>query len=175
MSEPLHPEDPSGRAPGAPNSPPQAPGPVPGRPDRPAGQEGLSVPPDDRPDEPPVPHEVPRLQHPTKGRRLVKPPATPAPALTAQQRLPLLDTWRRSGLPAGDFAPPVGVSRHTLYDWKRRFEADGPAGLVDRPRGEPGCEARRVRLPEKASCAGDGRGARRAWPGWTGRTRPRSG
>jgi transposase InsO family protein len=49
----------------------------------------------------------------------------------------LLDTWRRSGLPAADFAPLVGVSKHTLYDWKRRFEADGPAGLMDKPRGAP--------------------------------------
>jgi hypothetical protein len=37
--------------------------------------------------------------------------------LTATQRLLLLDTWLRSGLPAGDFAPLVGVSKHTLYLW----------------------------------------------------------
>jgi transposase len=49
----------------------------------------------------------------------------------------LLDTWRRSGLPARDFAPLVGVSRHTLYAWKKKFEAEGPAGLMDRPRGGP--------------------------------------
>jgi transposase InsO family protein len=49
----------------------------------------------------------------------------------------LLDTWLRSGLPAGDFAALVGMSKHTLYDWKRKFQADGPAGLVDRPRGGP--------------------------------------
>lgn len=71
-----------------------------------------------------------------RGRRLVK-PAEPTPALTAQQRLLLLDTWRRSGLPAGDFAALVGLSKHTLYDWKRKFAADGPGGLMDRPRGGP--------------------------------------
>jgi transposase len=49
----------------------------------------------------------------------------------------LLDTWRRSGLPAGDFAPLVGISRHTLYAWKKRFETEGPAGLDDKPRGGP--------------------------------------
>jgi hypothetical protein len=102
MSVPLHPEDPSGRVPEIPTSPPQAPGPVPGRPDRTVGPEDLSPP----PDVPPVPHDVPRLQHPSKGRRLVKPPSAPTPTLTAHQRLLLLDTWRRSGLPAGDFAPP---------------------------------------------------------------------
>ena len=63
--------------------------------------------------------------------------------MTAQQRL-LLDAWRRSGLPAGDFAPLVGISRHTLYDWRRRFEADGPAGIQDKPRGSR-CGSR---LPE---------------------------
>jgi transposase InsO family protein len=38
-------------------------------------------------------------------------------------------------LPAGEFAPLVGVSKHTLYAWQKRFAADGPAGLLDRPRG----------------------------------------
>jgi hypothetical protein len=57
--------------------------------------------------------------------------------MTAEQRLLLLDTWLRSGLPAADFAALVGLSKHTLYDWKRKFQAEGPAGLVDRPRGSP--------------------------------------
>jgi transposase InsO family protein len=67
---------------------------------------------------------------------LAKPVAKPD-ALTPEQRLLLLDTWLRSGLPAGDFATMVGVSKHTLYAWKKRFEAQGPAGLMDRPRGGP--------------------------------------
>ena len=54
--------------------------------------------------------------------------------LTAEQRLLLLDTWLRSKLPAKDFAPLVGISAHTLYDWKKKFEAEGPAGLEDKPR-----------------------------------------
>jgi transposase InsO family protein len=67
----------------------------------------------------------------------------PAP-LTPEQRLLLLDTWRRSGLPAGDFAALVGVSKHTLYAWKHKFEQEGPAGLMDKPHGQkPGS-----RLPE---------------------------
>ena len=88
--------------------------------------------------------ELPRLQTPKRGRRLARPQPTPAAPLTAEQRLLILDTWRRSGLPAGDFAPLVGLSKYTLYDWKRRFEADGPAGLEDRPRGAPAGS----RLPE---------------------------
>jgi transposase InsO family protein len=74
----------------------------------------------------------------------VKKPQEPQPALTAEQRLLLLDTWKRSGLPAGDFSALVGLSKHTLYGWKRRFETEGPAGLMDRPRGGP----RGSRLPE---------------------------
>jgi transposase InsO family protein len=77
-----------------------------------------------------------------RGRRLV--PVAEARRLaerstmSATQRLLVLDTWSRSGLPAGDFAPLVGVSKHTLYAWKQRFEAAGPGGLMDRPRGAPG-------------------------------------
>jgi transposase InsO family protein len=55
--------------------------------------------------------------------------------LTPQQRLLVLDSWTRSGLPAGDFAPLVGISKHTLYAWKKRFQEQGPAGLTDQPRG----------------------------------------
>ena len=58
-------------------------------------------------------------------------------ALTPEQRLLVLDAWLRSGLPAGDFAPLVGDSKHTLYAWKKRFDTQGPAGLLDQPRGGP--------------------------------------
>jgi transposase InsO family protein len=57
-------------------------------------------------------------------------------SLSPTQRLLLLDTWRRSGLPAGDFAALTGLSKHTLYAWKKRFDAEGPAGLMDAPRGQ---------------------------------------
>jgi transposase InsO family protein len=78
-----------------------------------------------------------------RGRRLVQPQAKPQP-LTPQQRLLLLDTWQRSGLPAGDFAALVGLSKHTLYTWKKKFDREGPAGLLDQPRGGPSGS----RLPE---------------------------
>jgi transposase InsO family protein len=48
-----------------------------------------------------------------------------------------LDTGQRSGLPAGDFAALVGLSKHTRYAWQRRFDTQGPAGLLDQPRGGP--------------------------------------
>ena len=47
----------------------------------------------------------------------------------------ILDSWLRSKLPAGDFAPLVGISKHTLYLWKKRFSQHGPAGLAEHPRG----------------------------------------
>jgi hypothetical protein len=73
----------------------------------------------------------------------VRKDATAQP-LTGQQRLLLPDAWRRSGLPAGDFAPLVGVSKQTPYAWNRKFQQDGPAGLEGGPRGGPAGS----RLPE---------------------------
>ena len=55
-------------------------------------------------------------------------------SFTAVQRLLLLDSWRRSGLPAGDFATLIGISKHTLYLWKKLFDEHGPAGLIAAPR-----------------------------------------
>jgi transposase InsO family protein len=81
---------------------------------------------------PPPPLAGPGRSRP-QGRRLV-PPGPAAPPLTPEQRLLLLDTWQRSGLPAADFAALVGVSKHTLYAWKLKFATDGPAGLLDAPK-----------------------------------------
>ena len=87
---------------------------------------------------------LPRLRPMRKGRRLVRKEEPTPSSLTPEQRLLLLDTWRRSGLSARDFAALVGVSRHTLYGWKRKFSQYGPEGLIDRPRGGP----RGSRLPD---------------------------
>jgi transposase InsO family protein len=101
-------------------------------------------PPQEADDDAMPPPQPPPLRRVPRGRRLASSAAEAAAPLTAEQRLLLLDSWRRSGLPAGDFAPLVGISKHTLYDWKRRFEAEGPAGLQDKPRGS----RRGSRLPE---------------------------
>ena len=69
-----------------------------------------------------------------KARGLVKPDEVRL-AFSPHERLLILDTWQRSGLPAGDFAPLVGISKHTLYLWKKRFAQHGPAGLMEQPRG----------------------------------------
>ena len=88
---------------------------------------------------------IPRLMGGRRrGPRLAKPqPIGKSPTLTPEQRLLVLDTWRRSGLPASDFADLVGMSKHTLYSWKARFEKEGPAGLMDKPKGQKGS-----RLPD---------------------------
>ena len=74
-------------------------------------------------------------RRPPKGKQLRSPEDARRQAFTPQQRLLLLDTWRRSGLPGKDFAALVGLSKHTLYKWSQLFEKQGPAGLMDQPRG----------------------------------------
>jgi hypothetical protein len=54
--------------------------------------------------------------------------AEPPPrSLTPQDRVLLLDMWQRSRLTARAFGALVGVSKHTLFEWKKRFERSGPA------------------------------------------------
>jgi transposase InsO family protein len=92
----------------------------------------------------PVPAPARGPRRPPKGRQLRRPEDTPRHTFTPQQRLLLLDTWRRSGLPGQDFASLVGLSKHTLYKWKQLFDQQGPAGLLDQVRGAPAGS----RLPE---------------------------
>jgi len=74
-----------------------------------------------------------------KTARIVTPQQQEEAKLTPEQRLLMLDTWQRSGLPAGDFGDLVGVSKHTLYAWKKRFDELGPGGLVNQPRRQRTC------------------------------------
>ncbi len=85
--------------------------------------------------EPEIEPRLPLRSGAGRGRRLVRKEDQPRVVLTGAQRLLLLDTWRRSQLPAGDFAALVGMSKHSLYVWKKRFDQEGPAGLADQPRG----------------------------------------
>ncbi len=86
----------------------------------------------------------PNLKARPRRGRLLKPEDARGLNFTPEQRLMILDTWQRSKLPAGDFAPLVGLSKHTLYAWKKRFDREGPGGLVDHPRGS----VKGSRLPE---------------------------
>jgi transposase InsO family protein len=84
------------------------------------------------------PFAWPALPPRTRRRqRALSKPITKEQTLKPEQRLLLLDTWKRSGLPAGDFAALVGISKHTLYSWKKKFAEEGPAGLMDKPKGGP--------------------------------------
>src|SRR5918993_3611490 len=56
---------------------------------------------------------------------------TPAPVAT-RARIVL---WRAEGRQKKEIAAMAGVSRPTVDLWLKRYEADGIAGLIDRPRG----------------------------------------
>ena len=87
------------------------------------------LPPEERPEAPGEmrgspqanPEGAPRLTGRKRGpRALVKPEARDK-TLSAEERLLVLDTWKRSGLPASEFAAMVGLSPPTLYIWRRKF------------------------------------------------------
>ena len=63
--------------------------------------------------------------------------ARPAASLTPEQRL-LLDSWRRSGLPAGDFGPLVGVSKHPCTPGTASWKRKAPPGWRISPAAGPG-------------------------------------
>jgi hypothetical protein len=115
MSVPFRPSDPPGRRVPTTADPPDVtpqrcpPGPEPSAMADDEESEGEDVPAEALDDPPADAQGPPRSSRPrrsSRGRRLAPASEAPAPGLTAEQRLLLLDAWRRSGLPAGDFAPP---------------------------------------------------------------------
>jgi transposase len=64
-------------------------------------------------------------------RELTNDSDTPAPVAT-RARIVL---WRADGRQKKEIAALAGVSRPTVDLWLKRYEADGIAGLIDRPRG----------------------------------------
>ena len=101
-----------------------------------------------------APVSVPRLSAGRKGkrRRLVRKEDEPPRTVPAPKRLLILDTWKRSGLPAADFAPLVGVSKHTLYKLGqvlrgvRPGRADGPSPW--QPQGQPPVRGHQAHDPD---------------------------
>jgi transposase InsO family protein len=87
---------------------------------------------------------VPRLTGRRRGPRALSKPETRDKTLSAEERLLVLDTWKRSGLPASEFGALVGLSPPTLYIWRRKFLEDGPGGLLPKTRGR----RKGSRLPE---------------------------
>ena len=102
------------------------------------GHEGAS-----EPDTPERASDFEATPPPSGQARTTKTPRRSARQYTGEERLLLLDTWRRSELPASEFSRLVGVLPGTLNMWKKRFRDDGPAGLMGRRRGQRGS-----RLPE---------------------------
>lgn len=84
-----------------------------------------------------------RRRSPSRVARTIPAEAARLANFTGEQRLLLLDAWLRSKLPATEFAALVGVTSTTLYGWRRRFEDQGPAGLVGHRKGREGSQ-----LPE---------------------------
>ncbi len=87
------------------------------------------------------------VESPTPGRtpRSEKAPTPTGRIFTPEERLLLLDVWLRSEMAAPRFGELIGLSAHSLYQWRKAFEQDGPAGLEDRPRGQKKGSSR---LPE---------------------------
>jgi transposase InsO family protein len=75
---------------------------------------------------------------------LVNESQVPKRAFSPKERLLILDAWERSGLGGPDFSSLVGITSHTLYQWRGKFRLEGPSGLMDEPRGGP----RGSRLPD---------------------------
>jgi len=96
-------------------------------------EEPLVVPDDPITEENPALSPVPNLVARKSGARSKA--AQERAQFNGAQRLLILDLWRRSALPAADFAELVGCAKHTLYAWNKAFEVAGPAGLMDHPRG----------------------------------------
>jgi transposase len=55
------------------------------------------------------------------------------------QRLRFIADLQREYLSLSELCRRFGVSRKTAYKWIERYEADGPAGLVDRSRRPQAC------------------------------------
>jgi hypothetical protein len=76
----------------------------------------------------------PRLTGRIKGVRGLRRPEEILPAgVNAEQRLLILDTWRRSGLPSGDFSFPIipaRRSRNPIGQW-RRAETQNPKSKAE--------------------------------------------
>lgn len=104
-------------------------------PDQPLNRMDGLPPPENMANAGPLPFPGPNLKARAHRGRLLRPEDAKGPLFTPEQRLLILDSWRKSAIPAGDFAPLVGISRHTIYAWKKRFDKEGPGGLVDHPRG----------------------------------------
>lgn len=90
------------------------------------------------PADPPPPWRGGGRTRPRKNRALQK-KAGPKKVFTGEEKLLILDVWKRSNLPARDFAGLLDVSPHSLYAWRKKLEENGPEALFPAAPGpEPG-------------------------------------
>ncbi|MHC5081550.1 MAG: DDE-type integrase/transposase/recombinase [Planctomycetota bacterium] len=76
------------------------------------------------------------MRRPYKRSRALAPPDSRDPkSFSPEQKLLILDVWKRSGLPSAEFGELLGVSHKTLYSWRTRLEKEGPEGLFGKPKG----------------------------------------
>jgi transposase InsO family protein len=90
-------------------------------------------------EEDPVEDETPPRDGPPPFRGVGRPNASKNRALrkkgqgkkvvSGEEKLLILDVWKKSGLPAKDFSGLVDLSPHSLYAWRKKLEEEGPEGL----------------------------------------------
>jgi transposase InsO family protein len=73
--------------------------------------------------------------------------------LNAHGRQLLIDPGVHQGRPIAHVAHELGISRQTGYRWVRRWRAEGPAGLVDRPSRPHSSPTRTPATTEDRICA----------------------
>lgn len=83
---------------------------------------------------------------------------------TVSEREEFVALARQAGVNLSALSQRFGVSRKTAYKWLKRYEAEGRAGLVDRPRRPQRSPARTAPEMERRICE-----ARREHPAWGGR------
>jgi transposase InsO family protein len=91
--------------------------------------------------------ESPDLSRPISGKKEAR---AASRVFTSVERLLILDIWERSEIGAPQFGELLGITSHTLYQWRKRFEEDGPAGLEDRPRGTSKGQSRLTEATQRA-------------------------
>ena len=72
-----------------------------------------------------------------QSRRRPGPGRTPGSRYAPEERRRLLEAHAKSRMTVAGFCATVGISTKTLYEWKRRYEAEGPKGLELRGLGRP--------------------------------------
>src|SRR5437870_1418134 len=85
-------------------------------------------------------------------------------ATITQGRLPILNSWLRNHLQAGNIAPLVGLSKHTLKLGQNRFAQNCPVGLGNLRGASKGQAAKGYQADDRGAQAVASRLALRADP-----------